>query len=53
MMVPRKDMEKQLKTQEKELSDDISSLNKKVRKETWGICELTRCVDKILREAIQ
>ncbi|GAW06600.1 prefoldin subunit [Lentinula edodes] len=29
MMVPRKEMEKQLKTQEKELSDDIASLNKK------------------------
>ncbi|KAE9409270.1 Prefoldin [Gymnopus androsaceus JB14] len=31
MMVPRKEMEKELKTQEKELSDDISSLNKKTK----------------------
>lgn len=30
MMVPRKTMEEELKSQEKELSDDISSLNKKV-----------------------
>ncbi|KAJ3750963.1 Prefoldin [Lentinula detonsa] len=29
MMVPRKEMEKQLKSQEKEISDDIASLNKK------------------------
>ncbi|KAJ3856756.1 Prefoldin [Lentinula lateritia] len=29
MMVPRKEMETQLKTQEKELSSDIASLNKK------------------------
>ncbi|KAJ3721962.1 Prefoldin [Lentinula raphanica] len=29
MLVPRNDMEKQLKSQEKELSDDIASLNKK------------------------
>ncbi|KAF9068089.1 Prefoldin [Rhodocollybia butyracea] len=31
MMVPRKEMETQLKTQEKELSDDIISLNKKAK----------------------
>lgn len=31
MLVPRKTMETELKTQEKELADDISSLNKKVR----------------------
>lgn len=30
-MVPRKTMEKELKTQEKELTDDINSLNKKVK----------------------
>lgn len=30
MMVPRPSMEKDLKLQEKELSDDINSLNKKV-----------------------
>lgn len=30
-MVPRTTMEKELKDQEKELSDDISGLNKKVR----------------------
>lgn len=30
-MVPRKEMEKELKTQEKELADDISNLTKKVR----------------------
>lgn len=30
MMVPRPEMEKDLKTQEKELSDDINSLTKKV-----------------------
>jgi len=29
-MVPRKAMEEQLKNQERELADDISSLNKKV-----------------------
>ncbi|TFK26773.1 Prefoldin [Coprinopsis marcescibilis] len=29
MMVPRTDMEKELKTQEKELTDDIVGLNKK------------------------
>jgi prefoldin subunit 1 len=29
-MVPRKTMEGELKAQEKELSDDITSLNKKV-----------------------
>ncbi|KAJ7492234.1 Prefoldin [Mycena latifolia] len=29
MMVPRKEMEKELKAQEKELSDDISNLTKK------------------------
>jgi hypothetical protein len=29
-MVPRATMEKQLKDQEKELSDDINGLNKKV-----------------------
>ncbi|RXW11790.1 hypothetical protein EST38_g14067 [Candolleomyces aberdarensis] len=32
MMVPRDTMEQQLKAQEKELSDDISNLNKKVRR---------------------
>lgn len=31
MMMPRSEMEKELKTQEKELSDDINGLNKKVR----------------------
>ena len=31
MHVPRPVLEKQLKTEEKELADDISSLNKKVR----------------------
>jgi prefoldin subunit 1 len=31
MMVPRKTMEKELKTQEKELTDDITNLNKKVK----------------------
>jgi len=31
MMVPRKTMEKELKTQEKELTDDINNLNKKVK----------------------
>ncbi|KAG6884666.1 hypothetical protein C0993_009155 [Termitomyces sp. T159_Od127] len=30
MLVPRKTMETELKTQEKELADDISNLNKKV-----------------------
>lgn len=30
MMVPRKDMERELKNQEKDLSDDITSLSKKV-----------------------
>jgi hypothetical protein len=30
MMVPRKEMEKELKVQEKELTDDITNLNKKV-----------------------
>jgi hypothetical protein len=30
MMVPRKTMEDELKSQEKELSDDIMNLNKKV-----------------------
>ena len=30
MIVPRKEMEGDLKTQEKEISDDIASLNKKV-----------------------
>jgi prefoldin subunit 1 len=30
MMVPRNTMDQELKGQEKELSDDISSLNKKV-----------------------
>lgn len=29
-MVPRKEMEAELKVQEKELTDDITSLNKKV-----------------------
>lgn len=29
-MVPRPEMEKELKTQEKELTDDLNSLNKKV-----------------------
>jgi hypothetical protein len=32
MIVPRDTMEQQLKTQEKELSDDISNLNKKVHR---------------------
>ncbi|KAJ2927279.1 hypothetical protein H1R20_g6473, partial [Candolleomyces eurysporus] len=31
MMVPRDTMEQQLKSQEKELSDDISNLNKKAK----------------------
>ncbi|KAG6826921.1 hypothetical protein H0H92_013900 [Tricholoma furcatifolium] len=31
MIVPRKTMEEELKSQEKELTDDISNLNKKVR----------------------
>lgn len=30
-MTPRAEMEKELKSQEKELTDDITSLNKKVR----------------------
>ncbi len=30
-MVPRKEMEGELKAQEKELADDIASLQKKVR----------------------
>lgn len=30
MMVPRPTMEKELKTEEKELTDDINNLNKKV-----------------------
>ena len=30
-MVPRKTMEKELKNQEKELTDDINNLNKKVK----------------------
>ena len=30
MMVPRKTMEQELKAQEKELTDDINNLNKKV-----------------------
>lgn len=30
-MVPRKEMEKELKDQEKELADDITNLTKKVR----------------------
>ncbi|KAF5392507.1 hypothetical protein D9757_002231 [Collybiopsis confluens] len=45
MMVPRKDMETQLKAQEKELSDDISSLNKKVfhNKLVLGIEAQAKC----------
>ncbi|KAG0698451.1 Prefoldin [Suillus ampliporus] len=31
MMVPRKTMEQEFKTQEKELTDDINSLNKKAK----------------------
>jgi hypothetical protein len=32
MMVPRKTMEQEFKTQEKELTDDINNLNKKVKR---------------------
>ncbi|KAF5368375.1 hypothetical protein D9758_002460 [Tetrapyrgos nigripes] len=31
MMMPRKEMEQELKSQEKELSDDINNLNKKTK----------------------
>lgn len=36
MQVPRPVMEKDLKTQEKELTDDINSLNKKVSMRSFG-----------------
>lgn len=55
-MVPRKTMEEELKGQEKELSDDINSLNKKVSTlRPWLDSFLMHCIIivKILGEAVQ
>jgi hypothetical protein len=38
MMVPRDEMEKDLKAQEKELVDDLTSLSKKVS--SWNLCAM-------------
>lgn len=54
LMVPRTDMEKELKDQEKDLSDDISGLNKKAGGQYLWVCiRLIFIPDKISREAVQ
>ena len=53
MNVPRSTMEAELKGQEKELSDDISSLNKKVGRIIPLLLLLTVRTVEILRETIQ
>jgi prefoldin subunit 1 len=56
MMMPRKEMEQELKAQEKELTDDINNLNKKVRitfSSRSVLIYLSIHPDKISRKTVQ